>query len=164
MNKNVLKLLIDCKIYPLEAVKGACYTFTDTAFAEIEQISKGKLQVILTPKKESKIPAQNIRGEFLNELLHHALRLKIAKNNNSIREYIVTRALAAANPAQCGELMQHAYNKKNVVLKKKRKISKVKLSKNFKNKIEKAGLSSRKGYKKDFAGITQNWEDKHSKK
>jgi His-Xaa-Ser system protein HxsD len=97
-----LKVLIDCNIYPLEAVKAASYTFTDKCFMEIKQLNKNKVEVILKPKKNSAILDSKLKDKFLNELLHHALRLKIAENNQEIRKFIVAKALMSAVGSSTG--------------------------------------------------------------
>lgn len=90
---------VDVALYPLEAIYAACYMFTDRAYIRLDLPSEGKVAVVLEAKAgvpEKKL--SNLRGEFHNELLHHALRLKISSSNQKIREYIVTQALLSAQP------------------------------------------------------------------
>ncbi len=90
---------VDVALYPLEAIYAACYMFTDRAYIRLDAPSEGKVAVVLEAKAD--VPEKkrsNLRGEFHNELLHHALRLKISSSNQKIREYIVTQALLSAQP------------------------------------------------------------------
>jgi len=89
------------KIYPLEAIYGACYVFIDRAYLfldgdpnkEVTIYIKGKSN--LTPKK-----LEALAGEFENELLNYTLRLALAKNTRKVRETIVEKALFSALPQE----------------------------------------------------------------
>jgi His-Xaa-Ser system protein HxsD len=95
---KILKLNVDGKIYPLEAVQAAAYVFTDRAHVRIAQTAGGaELSVTMRPEREQ--DAEKLEGDFFNELLHQALRLRISSSNQKIREYIVTRALVSAQAA-----------------------------------------------------------------
>lgn len=88
------------RVCPLEAVQNAAYTFTDRAYVRVEPAAKGKLKVSMTFKAETPAAARGaLKGEFDNELLHQALRLKVSDANQKIREFIVTKALVSAQPA-----------------------------------------------------------------
>ncbi len=91
---------IDERIYPLEAVQNAAYAFTDRAYVRVEPAGTGRLSVVLA-FKDSCAPAvrDEVRGEFDNELVHQALRLRVSAANQKIREFIVTKALVSAQPA-----------------------------------------------------------------
>lgn len=89
---------VDLALYPLEAIYAACYMFTDRAYVRLDVPAEGKVSVSLEEKSDSPKKLSNPAGEFHNELLHHALRLKISQGNQKIREYIVTQALLAAQP------------------------------------------------------------------
>lgn len=89
---------IDERIYPLEAVQNAVYAFTDRAFIAIESAGPGRLKVVMSPKPT--VPVSDaLKGEFDNELVHQALRLRVSEANRKIREFIVTKALVSAQPA-----------------------------------------------------------------
>jgi len=92
--KNYLKISLDSKIYPLEAIYGACYVFIDRAYLFLDGDPQGKIQVFIKRKDNSggrKI--DQLAGEFKNELLNYILRNKVAKSNKKIREYIISQAL-----------------------------------------------------------------------
>jgi His-Xaa-Ser system protein HxsD len=92
------EFVIDERIYPLEAVQSAAYAFTDRAFIAIEPAGDGRLKVVMSPKPAAPAP-DNLKGEFDNELVHQALRLRVSEANRKIREFIVTKALVSAQPA-----------------------------------------------------------------
>ena len=94
---NNAKILLDLKVYPLEAIYGAAYVFVDRAYIFLDQPTKDTVEVSLKPKGDVKAKtADSIKGEFLNELLNYTLRLSLAKYNKKIREYIIERALYAS--------------------------------------------------------------------
>ncbi len=89
----MLKFKPNTKIYPLEAILSTAYLFVDQAYIFLQ--TKGdNIEVSLKGKKKMSLKQlESIKGEFYNELLNCALRLKIAKRNKDIRQYIVQRAL-----------------------------------------------------------------------
>jgi len=91
---------IDERLYPLEAVQNAIYTYTDRAYVRVEPAGAGKLTVVMTFKPDAAPAARaELKGEFDNELVHQALRLRVSEANQKIREFIVTKALVSAQPA-----------------------------------------------------------------
>ncbi|MHB2026985.1 MAG: His-Xaa-Ser system protein HxsD [Elusimicrobiota bacterium] len=93
---------VNAALYGVEAVYKACYRFLESMYVRLEGDPEKKIIVRLRPKDESVQTEHFFVGEFENELLHQALRLKVAANNGKIREYIVTRALASAEGAPAG--------------------------------------------------------------
>ena len=92
---------IDERIYPLEAVQNAAYVFTDRAYVRVEPAGAGRLSVLMTFKPSSAAAARDeARGEFDNELVYQALRLRVSEANRKIREFIVTKALVSAQPTE----------------------------------------------------------------
>ncbi|MDE2492151.1 MAG: His-Xaa-Ser system protein HxsD [Elusimicrobia bacterium] len=89
---------VEERLYPAQAVQAAAYAFTDRAYARVEPAPDGRLRAVLVPKTGA-APAAELEGEFRNELLHQALRLKVSEANRKIREFIVTKALVSAQPA-----------------------------------------------------------------
>jgi len=94
---NRIKVTVDSKIYPLEAVYGAAYVFLDKAYLRLEGDPKKKITIAIKGKsKLSKKEIEKLAGEFLNELLNYSLRYQISRQNRRIREYIVGSALLGA--------------------------------------------------------------------
>jgi len=98
MPENKISIIINRSLYPLEAAQAAACAFAGGAYAELDETEAGELRVTLAPKEGSALSAAALRGEFMNELLHHAIRLRVSANNAKIREYIVTQALLSAKP------------------------------------------------------------------
>jgi len=87
-------------VYPLESIYAACYAFIDRAYIRLDERPKQTIRVTLDVKEPlGKDALRKLEGDFRNELLHHALRLKVSVSNQKIREYIVTRALLSAQAA-----------------------------------------------------------------
>lgn len=94
MNK-VVKIKLNSRIYNLEAILSACYTFIDRAYIFLDSDRNGEKVIVSlkNKKKSSNKMLKHLKEEFMNELLHCCLRYKISKNSKKIREYIVGRAL-----------------------------------------------------------------------
>jgi His-Xaa-Ser system protein HxsD len=93
-----IKITVDAKIYPLEAVYGASYVFLDRAYVFLDGDPEKKIDVILKLKPDSLFKnTKTLKGEFLNELLNYSLRQQIAERNAKLREYIVGAALLGAS-------------------------------------------------------------------
>ena len=96
-SQNQVLITVRSKIYPLEAVYGAAYVFLNRAFIFLDEKKKGEILITLKAKeKMDKKHLENLAGEFYNELLNYSLRNEISKNNQKLREYIVSRALIGA--------------------------------------------------------------------
>ena len=96
-SQEVKAVAVPVPVYGLESVYQACYAFLDRAYIRLEGDPQVEVKVIIRAKDDASPDfAKNIEGEFGNELLHQALRQKVASANQKIREYIITRALASA--------------------------------------------------------------------
>lgn len=93
MKKNKAVMLVDSKLYSLEAIYGASYVFLDRAYIFLESGPGTKIKITLKSKEGI---LKNLENEFYNELINFGLRETISKNNRKIREYIVGRALSSA--------------------------------------------------------------------
>jgi His-Xaa-Ser system protein HxsD len=89
---------VDESVYPLEAVYGACYLFVDRCFVYLSKSKQGMIKVRLT-SREPATPADldSLAGEFANELLAQATRLRLAQSTTRIREYYAAAALRSAS-------------------------------------------------------------------
>lgn len=94
----MIKEKLNIKLYPLEAIYGACYVFIDKFYIYFREIDvKNNVVVEMKPKNKLKQgDIEIVRGEFFNELLNYTHRINISKNNKKIREYMVERALFSA--------------------------------------------------------------------
>ncbi|MCX5712232.1 MAG: His-Xaa-Ser system protein HxsD [Candidatus Omnitrophica bacterium] len=89
-----MKITLDTKIYPLEAILNAAYNFIDRAYVFLDEEPKaGKIRVLLNGKKKL-IAKQEaaLKGEFMNDLLNSVLRLNVSRNNKKITEHMLGRA------------------------------------------------------------------------
>lgn len=96
-----MKIRLDPRIYPLEAVLNASYLFIEEAyiFLDIKRQS-GDIEVSIQGKKNlSAKKLELLASRFMNELLHCTLRHIVSKNNRKIKEYIVGRALYSVLPS-----------------------------------------------------------------
>jgi His-Xaa-Ser system protein HxsD len=97
MKKEEIKIRLNTKIYPLEAIYGACYVFIDRAYVFLASPKAGIVDIYFKPKNvKTGGQREKLAGEFNNELLNYAHRMSIAGANRKTREYIVERALYAA--------------------------------------------------------------------
>ena len=92
-------VLVDLKIYSIDAVYGAAYVFLDRAYIFLEEAEKSMVRVNIKPKKGIK-EKETLKDDFLNELINFCLRDKISRDNRQIREYIIATALANSLGAQ----------------------------------------------------------------
>ena len=94
-----LKFTLDTRIYPMEAIQAAAYTFTDRAFVRLAPDGASAVTIRFKAKTGAK-NLESLSDSFHNELLHEALRLKVSSANQKLREYIVARALVSAQETQ----------------------------------------------------------------
>ncbi|MFH0891189.1 MAG: His-Xaa-Ser system protein HxsD [Candidatus Falkowbacteria bacterium] len=95
MNKNnIIKIRLNAKLYPKEAIFGAAYVFIDRVYVFLDAPKPDVIDVSLESKSGASAKGmEKLRGEFQNELLNYVHRINLAKFNKKIREYIVERAL-----------------------------------------------------------------------
>ena len=91
---------VDETIYPLEAIYGGCYLFVDRCYVFLTRSGPRLVNVRLT-SREPPTPAEldALAGEFGNELLSQATRLRLSQATSRIREYYTAAALRAAASA-----------------------------------------------------------------
>jgi len=142
---------VDTDIYPLEAVYAASYVFTPDNFVKITGTGRKNSVSVEIRSKNSNCAV--IRSEFYNELLHHALRLKISERNSGIRERIVLQALSSA---------VRTLNKSDGSGQQKKPVQKsdTALEKEIEKLLKEAEAGS---YKKDPLEIAVPWEKKNKK-
>lgn len=90
----------DETIYPLDAVYGASYLFVDRCFVYLARVRDQVVCVRLTSREETGVSGlDSLAGEFANELLSQAARLKLSQSTSKIREYYTAAALRSATAA-----------------------------------------------------------------
>jgi His-Xaa-Ser system protein HxsD len=91
---------VDESVYPLDAIYGGCYLFVDRCFVFLSRPKPQVVTVRLTARAASTAAALDaLAGEFMNELLSQALRLRLSQATARIREYYTAAALRAAASA-----------------------------------------------------------------
>ncbi len=88
-------IMVDRRIYPLDALMSACYTLIGKAYFLIDRSDKDHFKVNIALKPgQSKDALDAMAGELENLLLEEALRARIGKKTAKIRDRIVAAALA----------------------------------------------------------------------
>lgn len=91
---------VDETVYPLEAVYGGAYIFVDRCFVFLSRPSPQVVNVRLTTRGPATPPELDaLGGEFVNEVLSQAARLRLSQSTARIREYYTAAALRAAASA-----------------------------------------------------------------
>ena len=88
---------VDETVYPLDAVYGASYLFVDRCFVFLSRPSPQAVNVRLTSRGSATTAELDaLGGEFANELLSQAARLRLSQATSRLREYYTAAALRAA--------------------------------------------------------------------
>lgn len=94
-NKFIIK--VDTRIYPVDIIMKSSYIFIDEYYIFVDYESEEKVKVSFKFKQKfNKEQLKNSVGEFLNELVHQSIRVKISKDTSHLREIILGRALYGA--------------------------------------------------------------------
>jgi len=97
VKNNTIRFVFNLQNYPMDALYGAAYVFLDKAYLFLDNKSSKKIEVSLKGKEKlNKNQLEDLKGEFLNELLNYTVRINLSKNNKKIREYIISQALLSA--------------------------------------------------------------------
>lgn len=151
-NKEELSFSLNANIYSFESILGAAYSFLDRAYIFLDGDPKKNIKVVLKLKKESSgLNPESLKGEFLNELLGQSLRLKLAKDNKKIQEYIVGQALFGASPEQAQSENVNEDDELDKILERELKA------------LEEEEKNAAKD-KKDPLGVLTSWDEKGVKK
>lgn len=86
-------VVIDTKVYGLNAVLKAAYWFTDRAFLHLQSGDGQKIEVRLRAK-EPGTDVDSLVGDFMKELLDQQLRETVAAETEGIRDLIFSHALS----------------------------------------------------------------------
>jgi His-Xaa-Ser system protein HxsD len=108
LEQDRARLDVSLRIYPLEAVFGACYSLIDRCYVFLDKPEPYRIAVYLKQRGDEPKPAclEAIAGELSNALLQETMRLKVAKRTGKIREMIVGRALLSAEPLSLPDLAE----------------------------------------------------------
>lgn len=96
--KNQIIFFLNSKLYPIEAIYSAAYVFIDRAYIFLDGDPQKEIIICLKGKKKMNFKElEGLQGEFHNELLNYLLRVKIAKRNKKVRDFIVGTALVSSS-------------------------------------------------------------------
>ena len=96
--KGWIKLSVDSKVYPLGTIYSAGYVFLDKAYIYLDREKGDKIAIWLLPKDKKELQ-NNLKGEFLNELLNYAHYFNSLKANAESMKMLMQRALFSAAPS-----------------------------------------------------------------
>ncbi len=92
-----LRLSLDSELYPRDVLYAAAYVFLDRAYVLLDR-QDSRYVVHLRGKQElDEATLRAMAGEFENELLAQALRLRVVKANQKIIENITALAISGAS-------------------------------------------------------------------
>lgn len=93
-SENKIVFRLSSEVYELDAILGAAYLFLDRAYIYLDRDDEGNIIAAFKAKQPvEKEKLEGIVGEFHNELLSQTLRVRLARENQKIREQIVQLAL-----------------------------------------------------------------------
>ena len=107
VSERRVRFTIDESIYALDVIMGAAYLFIDKAYVFLDRAADRQVVVALRARgPASAEELESLSGQFANELLNQALRKQIGESNGRLREYILARALfAAEGPSTIDKLL-----------------------------------------------------------
>jgi His-Xaa-Ser system protein HxsD len=94
--KSVLTLSLDIGLYPRDVLYAAAYVFLDRAYVLLDRDGSRFIVHVRGKQQLGEAALRAMAGEFENELLAQALRLKVVKANQKVIEQITTLAIAGA--------------------------------------------------------------------
>jgi His-Xaa-Ser system protein HxsD len=106
LGEGAARIEFDEELYPKDAIYGAAYVFIDRCYVHLDRVADRRIRVTLRAKKGVALDSDALLGEFQNELLGQAFRLRLAEENRQYIETITSRALGgAAGPPGLDELL-----------------------------------------------------------
>ena len=94
---ETLSLLVDLRVYPLEALFATCYLFTDRCYLFLVPEDGGSEIIVHFARKQPDCDLNAIAGQFSNELISQRVRSDIAAETKAIRDLIIAQAFAEAD-------------------------------------------------------------------
>lgn len=98
VDERRVRFTVDESIYELDVIMGAAYLFLDRCYVFLDRVGDRKVQVVLrTRQATSEEELLASIGNFSSELLNQALRKQVGESNGRLREFIMAKALFAAD-------------------------------------------------------------------
>lgn len=147
LQNNKITFLLDTNVYPQEIVYRTCYVYIDRMHIYLDRPKKNEILISLKGKEKlTKAQLENLKGDFVNELLNTLLRENIAKKNKKLLEYLVggtiTASLERPQIKRDREEELEAGRVQNEIAQ-------------FKKELEKMEIPGDKEYGRDLLGIRQ---------
>lgn len=90
------RLFVDTRLYPEEVVFRTCYLFTDRCYLFLTTRQPDEVIVEFRQRKRGTV-ADEIIGDFCNELVNQRVRYDLSRETRAIRELIVAQAFSEAD-------------------------------------------------------------------
>jgi len=100
---STLTLSLDISLYPRDVLYGAAYVFLDRAYVLLDRADTRFIVHVRGKQPMDEATLRALAGEFENELLAQALRLRVVKANQRIIEDITSLAIGGAVGGGGGE-------------------------------------------------------------
>ena len=92
-DNDAVTLLMDLRVYSIDAVLSAAYLFTDVCYIKVDTVDGDKALVQLSAKTPDTVVEQ-IAKNFQNEVIDQQLRLRLRRETEEIRRMIIAEAFA----------------------------------------------------------------------
>lgn len=97
LNDNQISFDVHEEVFVLDAIYGAAYLFVDRCWLFLSRPADNVVRVHLKTKEDADEAAlDSLAGEFANELLNQAIRVRIGESTATLREYTMARAFFTA--------------------------------------------------------------------
>ena len=97
LDENQVSFNVHEELFVLDAIYGAAYLFVDRCWLFLTRPADKVVGVHLKTKEATGEEAlEDLAGEFANELLNQAIRVRIGESTATIREYTMARAFFTA--------------------------------------------------------------------
>ena len=93
---STMTLSLDSTLYPRDVLYAAAYVFSDRAYSLLDRVDERFVVHVRGKQPSDEAALRAMAGEFENELLAQALRLRVVKANQRIIESMTTLAIAGA--------------------------------------------------------------------
>ncbi len=152
---KILNITLDSKIYPVEAILGACHKFLSKCFVKLE-FKNNDRELVVELKPRENVSSNGLEEEFMAEALNYAVKKRIDKGSAKIRDQIFHIVF---NP----ERLKALSGQLQTELETKVDPESVKLSERLEKLLEEIENEESLDYEDDPLGIAIPWEEKHGK-
>jgi His-Xaa-Ser system protein HxsD len=155
MDQNkTLRIVMDTKIYPAEAIMEACHKFIARCYLKIKYLKDSDREIEVVMKPRGGEAADGLEESFLTEALECTMKAKVLKGTVKVRDQIFHIVF---NPDRLdaigGNLEQD--------LKLKNDPEALKLNSRLEKLLEEIESEDALDYEEDPLGIAVPWEEKH---